>query len=372
MESLGILAGGIAHDFNNLLGIIIGHTSLLEIFKSDPEKITQSIEAIARAAERGADLVRQMLTFARKSDLKLESVRINDVLQDLVKFLKETLPKTIEIINDLDPQLPSVVADQNQLHSVFLNLCVNARDAMPNGGSLKIKTRLVNAEEINKFKDSLSKNYVVVDIEDTGKGMDSTTLQRIFEPFFTTKDIGKGTGLGLSVAYGVVEKHKGYIEVESEIDKGTAFHLYFPVQMQEIEITEKISESMKNVSGGNETILFVEDEDYLVESTKMILEEKGYNVLVARDGSSAIELYLKNKDKISLILSDLGLPKMDGQEVHLRIKNYNPEIKFIIASGFLEPGRKSEMLKAGVKDFILKPYKLQDMLRIIRKVIDKN
>lgn len=176
----------------------------------------------------------------------------------------------------------------------------------------------------------------------------------------------------LSDAYGFVKRHKGFIEVESEIRKGTKFKIFFPIQTLDIKLTKHVLESLKNVFGGNETILFVEDEDYLAESIKTILQDEGYNVLFAKDGIEAVEIYMKNKDRISLILSGLGLPKMDKHELYKKIKDYNPEVRFIITSGYLEPNRKIEKLKAGVKDFMLKPYKLADLLKMIREVIDKN
>lgn len=322
--------------------------------------------------ERGAGLVRQLLTFARKTEVNLESVRVNDLIKELLNILNETFPKTIEFTIQLEDQLPSIIADQNHLQSVLLNLCLNAKDAMPDGGKLTITTRTVSSDRLSKYKNLISNKYIAIEIADTGKGMEQAVLERIFEPFFTTKELGKGTGLGLAVAYGIVEQHNGFIEVESEVGVGTVFRLFFPVHVGELQTEKEYTGTIKDIRGGNETILLVEDEEYLAESTKTILQEKGYKVLTAQGGEEAIKIFSCRKEEISLVLSDLGLPKIDGQELFNRIKQLNPAVKFIIASGYIQPQRKIALLKAGVKDLIQKPYNFIDMLKIIRKVIDKN
>lgn len=369
MESLGTLAGGIAHDFNNILGIIMGHASLIGMFKSEPIKLDASAEAITKVAERGAGLVRQLLTFARKTEVNLESVRVNDLIKELMNLLNETFPKTIETHIQLEDQLPSIIADQNHLHSVLLNICLNARDAMPNGGKLTIITMTVSSDHLSKFKNLISNKYIVIEIADTGKGMERATLDRIFEPFFTTKELGKGTGLGLAVAYGIIEQHNGFIEAESTAGAGTVFRIYFPVLDGEVHTEKEYTGTIKDIRGGFETILFVEDEEYLAKSTKTVLQEKGYTVLTAQDGEEAIKIYSSWKEEISLVLSDLGLPKIDGQELFNRLKQDNPELKFIIASGYIRPEKRAAMSLAGVKAFALKPYKLVELLKIIRNVL---
>ncbi len=370
MESLGTLAGGIAHDFNNILGIIMGHASIIGLFKSEPIKVDVSAEAITRVTERGATLVRQLLTFARKTEVNLESVRVNDLIKELINILNETFPKTIEFNIQLEDQLPSIIADQNQLHSVLLNLCLNARDAMPDGGKLTITTRAVSSDHISKYKNLISNKYIAVEITDTGKGMEQATLERIFEPFFTTKELGKGTGLGLAVAYGIIEQHNSFIEAESKVGAGTVFRLYFPVLVGEVHTEKEYAGTIKDIRGGNETILLVEDEEYLAKSTQIVLQEKGYTVLTAQDGEEAIKIYSSKKEEISLVLSDLGLPRIDGQELFNRLKQANPELKFIVASGYIRPEKRTAMSQAGVKAFVQKPYKLVELLKIIRNVLD--
>ena len=371
LESLGTLAGGIAHDFNNILGIMIGHASLLGELPADLTIIKKNTEAIIKAGKRGAALVKQLLTFARKADVVVESVLLNDIVNELSKLLAETFPKTITISLDLEANLPSITADATQLHQVLLNLCVNARDAMPNGGTLTITTRRQSGEITrNRFPKAAMREYIALTVADTGTGMDEATRSRIFEPFFTTKERGKGTGLGLSLVFGIVESHNGFVAVESVPGKGTVFHLCFPVLQQTMELEQGRRKPLERISGGNETILIVEDEEMLTELMKIILEEKGYTVLTASDGDEAVALYTRHQREIRLVLSDLGLPRMNGFEVYRKLKNLNPGIRMILASGYLEPEMKSQILREGARYFIQKPYTPDTILRTIRRVLD--
>jgi two-component system cell cycle sensor histidine kinase/response regulator CckA len=373
LESLGTLASGIAHDFNNILGIILGHATLIGRLRLEPERLNKSLEAIEKAATRGASLVRQLLTFARKSDITLESVRVNDLINELVKLLGETFPKTIEIVTNLHPSIPSIVADPTQLHQVFLNLCINARDAMPQGGRLSLTTRRVSDESLRtQFPSGSAREYVEIDIADTGSGMDEATQKRIFEPFFTTKGLGKGTGLGLSTVFGIVQSHKGMIDVESVVGKGTTFRLFFPVEKRILESTESTMKPLAEIPGGGETILVVEDEEALRELLNVILTNKGYKVLIANDGAEAVDVYQRQGSEIKLVLTDMGLPILTGQELVKRLIKINPSVKIIIASGYLDPGSKSEALKAGVKAFVQKPYQPEEIVRTLRKVLDQS
>lgn len=371
LESLGALAGGIAHDFNNILGIIMGHSTLMDHFKSDPEKLSQSIDAITKATQRGASLVKQLLTFARKTEALFESVNVNDIIGEINKLLQETFPRTIAISTSLQPELPSIIADGNQIHQVLLNLCVNAQDAMPKDGMLSISTSAIEGEPLSsRFPKATARQYVQIEVADTGIGMDEATRQRIFEPFFTTKGPGKGTGLGLSLVFGIMESHNGFIDVRSAPGEGTAFHLYFPVEPHTVELEQVKEEPAEAIPGGNETILVVEDEEMLRELVRTTLEAKGYRVLTAGDGEEAVETYRRHQGEIHLVLCDMGLPKFSGYEVYQKLKKLNPSIWMALASGYLEPGVKSEILKGGVKDFIQKPYSPSQMLRTIRSVLD--
>ncbi len=371
MESIGTLASGIAHDFNNILGIIMGQAFLIEYFKNDPNKIASGLEAIKKATQRGAALVNQILTFARKTEFRFQTVQINDLISEVVKLMHETFPKTIVVSTDLQSDLPVIWADATQIHQVLLNLCVNARDAMPSGGTISITTRLVSGESLSKkYPRATAQNYIELQVRDTGVGMDSKTLERIFEPFFTTKAPGKGTGLGLSVALGIVEGHNGIIDVESQPGKGTTFFVYLPVKEStalEISPQEKVGEQIR---GGTETILVVEDEEMLREFLKELLVSNGYTVFTAQDGEEALQLYRRHQNEIDVVLIDLGLPKMGGDELFKHLRELNPNVKVIIASGFIDPKIKEEMNKAGVKHIIQKPYLVNEVLQRIRDVVE--
>ncbi len=373
LESLGTLAGGIAHDFNNILSIILGHTSLLERLQANPQKLSQSIEAITKATERGASLVRQLLTFARKTDALLESVQVNDIIGEIKKLLQDTFPKTITISMSLQPDLPAIVADASQIHQVLLNLCVNARDAMPKRGTLSISTGTIEGESVSsRFPKATARQYVQIEVSDTGTGMDETTRQRIFEPFFTTKGPGKGTGLGLSVVFGIAENHNGFIDVRSAPGEGTSFTVYLPIPQRAPAVSQRSRKSVEEIAGGTETILLIEDEEMLRELVKGFLVSKGYTVLIAEDGMQGVEMYQSHQDQIAIVLSDIGLPVLSGQDALRRIREMNPKAKVVLASGYVEPGLKSELFKAGAKDFIQKPYSADEVLQKIREVIDAN
>jgi len=379
MESIGTLAGGVAHDFNNILGIILGYASLLATPDLDEAKAKQSIETIKRAGQRGADLVRQLLTFARKGDPSFSSVNLNETVSELMKMLKQTFPRTVAIVGELSDNLPSVVADPSQLHQALLNLCVNSRDSMvgdepssPGGGTLTISTGFLKYKDvIARFIDAKPNDYVFIEVGDTGVGMDEATLGRMFEPFFTTKEIGKGTGLGLAVVYGVVNSHDALVDVQSKKGVGTRFTLYFPVpqQMQAVEKREEIVVS--GIKSGSETILLVEDEDMLALLLKQILEDNGYTVIIAKDGEEGLSIYKNRSQEIHLILSDMGLPLLGGYEMFMKMKEINPRVKAIMASGYFNPNLKMDLINAGAKDFIQKPYVADNVIARVREVLDE-
>ncbi|RPI07138.1 MAG: PAS domain S-box protein [Ignavibacteriae bacterium] len=372
MQSIGTLAGGIAHDFNNILGIILAYASLLQRHGQDGPKHAESVAAINQAVHRGAALVRQILTFARKTDMEFEAVNINDLIHELVSMLQQTFPKVITLKEIVAKNIPYIVADRSQIHQALLNLCVNARDAMPNGGSLTLKTELASIEQIQEqFPTADHKRYACISVIDSGQGMDGATRLRMFDPFFTTKEKGKGTGLGLSVTYGVMQTHNGFIQTESVLGRGSTFRIYLPVPDSSEDITNNLSELESLVSGGTETILVVEDEELLLNMVNFLLETKGYKVFTAHDGIEAVNIYNEHRMEIDLVISDLGLPGMTGAEVFKKLKQINPEVKITLASGYIDPEIKSELLDAGAKEFIQKPYSPDDILRKVREVLDK-
>ncbi len=371
LESLGTLAGGIAHDFNNILAIILGHTSVLERKTDDRAKFQESIESINRSVDRGTGLVRQLLTFARKTDVLFEPVKANNVVKELIQMLEATFPKNITFSADLDPKLPLITADANQLHQALLNLSVNARDVMPDGGKLTFITKAVAGKLVaERFPDAKRSAYVCISVSDTGSGMDEQTMRRIFEPFFTTKGVGKGTGLGLAVVYGVMESHEGFADFESEIGEGTTFHLYFPTVPQEVKTRKPAGSNGHASDGGTETILLIEDEKMLSDLVKNVLQLKGYEVFTAADGVEALEFLLENKDSLDLVITDLGLPRLGNWELVKHIRSALPDTPILVASGYFDPDAKAEMDKAGADMFVQKPYRLDDVLSKIREMLD--
>jgi len=371
MESIGTLAGGIAHDFNNLLAIILGNATLLERVSDDPGRRSASVAAITKAAERAVGVVRQLLTFARKAERRKESVRVNDLIQELLRFLAETFPKNIEIRSELLEGLPSVISDATQLHQVLMNICVNARDAMPRGGRLTLSTRVVSIDEVQKrFARADAPSYIEMRATDTGTGMDEATRRRIFEPFFSTKGPGRGSGLGLAVVFGIVESNHGFIHVESSPGMGSCFCVYLPVPPTAIQEVQKAPAAEPEPVRGTESILVVEDEEPLAELLQMTLEGAGYTVLTAAEGDAALDLYRLHQDRIALVVSDVGLPKMSGDQLFLAMKELNPGVKTVLASGYMEPALKSTAMQAGVRSFIQKPYEMRAVLNEIRRVLD--
>ena len=361
LESIGTLAGGIAHDFNNILGIILGHTSHIQMRNRQTE-LSPSLDVIAKAVQRGADLTNQILTFARRTDAILGPLDVNLMIKELAKMLRETFPRTVEIRTDLEQGLQSIVGDPTQIHQALLNICVNARDAMPNGGRLNISTRKIqggNGEEL-----------VEIMISDTGTGMDEETRARIFEPFFTTKGQGKGTGLGLAVAYGAVKNHNGTVAVQSTIGEGTTFRIILPLPERSEAGCPQATVSAPSMVGGHETILLVEDEENYAKAAEVVLASYGYRLLLARDGEDAIRRFETHAQEIDLVVSDLGLPRKSGKDAFYAMKQTRPDVRAVFVTGYLDPDIRSELLRAGAFDFIQKPYKTEELLGKIRAALD--
>lgn len=370
MESIGRLAGGIAHDFNNILGIILAYTNILENRNLPPEKIRMSLDAITRAIQRAKGMVRELLTLARKTEPSLEYVDVNESIRDFSRMIMETFPKTIAFSMKYADPSPGILADPNQFHQVLLNLLVNARDAMPRGGTLEIATTIVPGESMKKdYPDARDVPYAVISVKDTGIGMDEPTRSRVFEPFFSTKEHGKGSGLGLAVVYGIVRGHGGYVEVESSPGEGATFELLFPTADPPArDRTAKTDQEVMDVTG-TETVLFVEDEEMLKDVITNVLEEKGYTVLTASDGIEAVELFMKHQRDIALVLSDLGLPRLGGWEACVTMREINAGVRVVVASGFIEPTLREEIVKAG-GGIVQKPYEPSEVLRTVRGMLN--
>lgn len=371
MQSIGTLAGAIAHDFNNILSIVIGHGTLLEQALKQKHNPEDNLKAIMKAGRRGAYLVEQILTFARKSDPCFEALDITELAEELGNMLLGTFPKTIDIHLDFAPELPKILADQNQIHQALLNLCINARDAMSGGGQLTISGEMIRAADItNHIAEAQPVDHVVIHVKDTGIGISEETRKRLFEPFFTTKLRGQGTGLGLSVVYGIVAGHFGHIRVASREQEGARFSLYFPVS----ERQKRVRKTLKRHTAsrpGNETLLIVEDEDLLLDLLVQVFESRGYHVQVARDGQEAVEIFTRNFQEIDLVFSDSGLPKVDGWDAYQQMKEIFPDVNAVFASGYFDPEIKNLMQQNGVIEFIQKPYDVIDVVERIRLVLDQ-
>jgi signal transduction histidine kinase/ActR/RegA family two-component response regulator len=374
MESIGTLAGGIAHDFNNILNIIQGYAFIVRAHGVQTKEISESLTVIDETIQRGSALVQQLLTLARKTEVKRGSVDANRLIEGLISLIKQTFPKTIELNSDLARDLPTIMGDENQFGQALLNLCVNARDAMPNGGSLTFRTQSVDGASLQGLGKTKGGRYVCIEVSDTGVGMDESIRRRIFEPFFTTKGAGHGTGLGLSVVYGIVKNHSGFINVESKPMSGTSFRLYFPIAFSEISTKELVATRDTDITttpNGKATVLLVEDEEHMLHLLEKILSKHGYKVLKASDGETAIRTYQRHKEKIDVVLLDVDLPKMAGRDVLLKVKNENPNVKIVVVSGYLEPELKSEIDRAGVKNFLQKPYLPNEVIKIFQSVIER-
>ena len=366
MESMGTLASGIAHDFNNILNIIKGYASLLPQSAEDQQMSAEALQVIDETVERGAATVRQLLALARESNLQFEPIDLNEMLENLKTLLSGTLPKTIDIEVDLKTSLPQAVADPNQLHQVFLNVCLNARDAMPQGGKLRLETDVVAGVELRKTYAEAKENfYACVTLEDTGSGIGETVKHRIFEPFFTTKPQGQGSGLGLAVAYGIIANHRGFIEVISQPDQGATFRIYLPLAetsaLKDESRSPTRSEAPRNISTEGQLVLFVDDEKNQVKLMIAYLQSAGYRVLTAFDGVEAVETFKQYKDEIAVVVLDLGLPKLNGWDVLKQMKMADPTIKPILASGYVSAEVESALDNGELSAVIFKPYKLEEI-----------
>jgi CheY-like chemotaxis protein len=315
--------------------------------------------------------VHQLLAFARKTDLQRRPLLVNDMVWETCRLLEETFPKTIDMLVELTPDLPVIAGDANQLQQVLLNLSVNARDAMPNGGTLAVRTDVVSGETLRmKYPQATTDRYVRIIVTDTGTGMEENIRTRVFDPFFTTKDIGKGTGLGLAVALGIVERHGGFIDVDSTPGQGTEFRISLPAAEMMTEAAEEIPSTLDAVPGGTETILFVEDEHLSREMIRDVLEQKGYRMYMAGDGEEALRLYRDHSSDIDLVITDLGLPKSDGEELCRQIRQNDRSLPLAVASGFVDPDRRRRLQELDVREIIMKPYQLGTIVAKIRALLD--
>ena len=369
MQAVGQLAGGIAHDFNNMLGGIIGATEILKAHLDGSKQASEIYGIIINAADRAAELTQQLLAFSRSKKIASTAVELHTIIQDSVSLLKRTIDKSVKIILKLDAGVEVITGDPAQLQNIIINLSINASHAMPDGGSLIISTRNIFLDDAycrSSNFDLIVGEYIELEVRDTGCGIPAEYLARIFEPFFTTKKEGKGTGLGLSAVYGSVLQHHGAIKIYSEVGEGTVFNIFFPVsskeqhlQIPQAQITEP----------GEGTILVVDDEPIMRATAEAILQDVGYTVLLAENGKKGIEVYLQNQAEIDLIVLDMIMPVMNGKESFARIKEIDPEIKIILASGFSKDEDIERMKKKDLCAFISKPYRSTELAGVVAEVL---
>jgi PAS domain S-box-containing protein len=371
MEAIGTLAGGIAHDFNNHLQGISGYIQLL-MMRGDRDRTEQGwLLQIERSVQRAAALTKQLLIFSRKEESRLEPLDLNEVVRQAQKTLARTIPEAIAAELKLAGELSLVDGDAVQLEHVLFNLGLNAKDAMPRGGKIIIETQNVKLDEAF-CRDHVGVKpgaYVELTFTDTGHGMDRETLERIFEPFYTTKGVGSGIGLGLAIVYGIVQSHHGLILCESNRDAGTTFRVYLPVLERDGAAPAKEGRKKGDYRGA-ETIIIVDDELDILDIGQNTLEQFGYTVLTARNGEDAVEIYSRQGKQIDLVILDLGMPGMGGDKCLKELLRINPSVKVLIASGYAATQTVQSVLEAGASGFMAKPYRLEDMLKKVREVLD--
>ncbi|MBX7255207.1 MAG: response regulator [Candidatus Hydrogenedentes bacterium] len=372
MEAIGQLAGGVAHDFNNILQAILGYGSLLRDRLPSDGEASEFTDEILQATQRASTLTRQLLAFSRRQILTIEDLDLSSVINGMIKMLRRVIGEDIEVNVSHGPELGVVHADRGQMEQVLLNLCLNARDAMPEGGVISIETESVTIDEeyCNAHAWASPGRFVLLSVTDTGCGMSAETQARIFEPFFTTKDLGKGTGLGLATVYGIVRQHQGMIQVYSEVGKGSRFKVYLPSFDQTVTKSLK-SEVLEPARGGSETILVAEDEEMLQRLAVRILESAGFTVLLATNGEEAVEIFEKHADKIDLAFLDVVMPKMSGKAVYDALRARFPRLRFLFSSGYSTSVIHTDfVLKEGI-ELIEKPYSPTALVRKVREILDR-
>jgi two-component system cell cycle sensor histidine kinase/response regulator CckA len=371
MEAVGRLSGGIAHDFNNLLGVIIGYSQVLKRTLPPGTAFLEHAEEIEKAGQRAASLTRQLLAFSRQQVLAPAVLNLNSLLSEMEKMLPRLIGEDIEIVLALDPAISSVKADQGQLEQVIMNLAVNARDAMPDGGKVVITTTNVALDEAWTRLHPGSKvgDYVMLAVADTGTGIDSETLAHIFEPFFTTKERGKGTGLGLATVYGVVKQSGGYVWVESAPGKGASFQIYLPRIEEAVSVAEPVAPIVEAFRGA-ETILLVEDADALRKLTHMLLEQHGYRVLVAANGAAALQLVEEKPERINLLLTDVIMPGLNGRALAERLQLRQAGLKVLYMSGYTDDAIVDHGVLGAGTHLLHKPFSEENLIHKVREVLD--
>jgi PAS domain S-box-containing protein len=371
MEAIGQLAGGIAHDFNNLLAAILGNVELVLSELPGDHRWRGLLTTAVQAGFRAAELTRQLLGFSRQTQLKSQVINLNQSVEETVRLLRRTIDPRIVVQVNLDPDLWRVQADPVQVGQLLMNLCLNARDAMPSGGCLTLQTANVtlDSEAVRAHPDGRPGEFVRLTVQDTGTGMSADVQERLFEPFFTTKRLGKGAGLGLALVFGIVKEHGAWIECETQANAGTRFHVYL-ARLVAVAVPPP-APAPHGVQGGAETILLADDEEMLRRLGREILERYGYRVLTAVDGAEAVELYRQRQQEIGLVILDLTMPKMSGLDALREMRRLNPAVHAIIASGYFTDQAVQAVERDGGAGCVAKPYRPADLAREVRAVLDR-
>lgn len=371
LESIALLSSGIAHDLNNIFGIILGFSDLSRKTIGMNHPLSENLLRISDSAVKGAQITRQLLAFSRKQVISPQDVNLNEIIQETLKLLIKTLGEHIELKFIPEKNLRTVYADPIQIEQVLMNLCINARDAMPDGGQLIIETSNITLEQeyVDTHISAKVGEYTLLTVTDTGEGMSEEVKNKIFEPFFTTKESGQGTGLGLSVVHGIVYQHNGFINVYSEVGKGTSFKIYFPSVKR--PAVKKVEFRKEEVVGGNEKILLVEDEKGLREMLKATLENYGYFVMSAENGEEALKIISECGDKIDLIISDVVMPKMSGKQLYEKLKESSYKKPFLFISGYTQNViHHNFILDPGI-DVLMKPFTPAELGKQVRSLLDR-
>jgi two-component system, cell cycle sensor histidine kinase and response regulator CckA len=371
LEAISTLSNGVAHDFNNILTIILGHASLLAMERENPNRVMEISGTISEAARRGSEIVQQLLAFAHKSEGHVAPADLNRFIQANLNALKRKLPPRMELTFEPTEGLPNILADADQLERILVNLVTNSIDAMATGGHIILSTKLAPAAESPDLLPELaSEIYVCLTVTDTGRGIDATAREHVFEPFFTTKERGRGTGLGLPVVYGLMQAHHGYVDVKSEMGRGTAISLFFPVPNPNTAKPPPVAHHPRPALNGSETILVVEDEVDVCIFLEAMLHSHGYHILRAADSEEGLRLFKEHQDEIELVFSDIGLPKVDGIALCEKLRTLKPGLPLILASGYPTKEFKTRVNALGPEAFLSKPYTSHDILQTVRMTLD--
>jgi len=372
LESLGVLAGGIAHDFNNILAIIVGNCFMA---KMHPDEAKENISTIEKASERAAELCRQMLAYAGKSQFITAQVNMTTLTDEMVKMLKATISQNVVIKTRLSTDIPGITADASQLRQIIMNLIINASEAIGEAqGEILVSLATTAVKKGQKEKDYLGSvipagRYICLEVSDTGCGMDDETIKRIFEPFYTTKFTGRG--LGMSAVLGIIRSHKGALQLSSKPGRGTIIKVYLPVQIGDFTGAESLQHIASEPWQGSGTVLLVEDEELIILLANAMLKELGFKVIEASNGKEALEKYQKNADVITLVVTDIGMPVMDGYELFRELKKLNPPLPIIISSGFGDEVVTSRIPREDIAGMVSKPYRFDQLRDVLKGVVER-